>query len=157
PPLRLPEHADSPHAEQRAGRLHIAPSAITATSETLLEEDRGLISEAFGAPVANTFGSSEGLTGSSAPGEATLTVASDLCIVDLVDEHDHPVPLGEPSAKVLVTNLYNRVQPLIRYELNDRFTREPDAPEHGHLRAIVEGRCDDFLRYRDVEVHPHVI
>jgi phenylacetate-coenzyme A ligase PaaK-like adenylate-forming protein len=74
-----------------------------------------------------------------------------------VDEDNQPVAIGEPSAKVLVTNLYNYVQPLIRYELNDTFVRQPDAPEHGHLRAIVRGRSDEVLTYGDIEVHPHVV
>ena len=39
---------------------------------------------------------------------------------------------GVASAKVLVTNLYNRLQPLIRYELGDSFTRQPDSHGHGH-------------------------
>jgi len=58
---------------------------------------------------------------------------------------------------VLLTNLYNLAQPLIRYELNDAFVRQPDAPEHGHLRARVQGRADEVLHYGGVDVHPHVV
>jgi phenylacetate-coenzyme A ligase PaaK-like adenylate-forming protein len=36
-----------------------------------------------------------------------------------------------------------------------RITRH--APDHGHLRATVEGRADDVFHYGDVRVHPHVI
>ena len=64
---------------------------------------------------------------------------------------------GTPWAKVLVTNLYNRAQPLIRYELTDSLVRQPDAAEHGHLRALVEGRTEDPLRYDDVDLHPHAV
>lgn len=64
-------------------------------------------------------------------------------IVELVDERNEPVPPGTPSAKVLLTNLYNRAQPLSRYELTDRFVAQPPAPDHGHLRAAVEGRSDE--------------
>jgi hypothetical protein len=32
------------------------------------------------------------------------------------------------AVQVLVTNLYNHLQPLIRYELGDSFTRQPDSP-----------------------------
>ena len=143
--------------ERREGRLDITPIAVTSTSETLLPEVRETVAEAFGVPVGNTFGSTEGLIGTSAPGEGPLTFNSDLCIVELVDEDDRPVPSGTPSAKVLVTNLYNRAQPLIRYELTDSFVRQPDAAEHGHLRACVEGRTEDPLRYDDVDLHPHAV
>ena len=46
-----------------------------------------------------------------------------MCIVELVDADNRPVPPGVPSARVLVTNLTNLTQPLIRYELNDVFVR----------------------------------
>lgn len=64
---------------------------------------------------------------------------------------------GVASAKVLVTNLYNTLQPLIRYELGDSFTRQPDSPAHGHLRVRVVGRSDEILRYPGAEVHPVVL
>jgi phenylacetate-CoA ligase len=64
------------------------------------------------------------------------------------------VPAGTPSAKVLITNLFNNLQPLIRYELNDSFTRQPDAAEHGRPRVTVQGRADDILRYGQAEIHP---
>lgn len=58
--------------EKAAGRLGIAPLAITSTSETLLPEWRTAIEDAFGTPIANTFGSSEGLVGVSPPGEEAI-------------------------------------------------------------------------------------
>jgi phenylacetate-coenzyme A ligase PaaK-like adenylate-forming protein len=68
------------------------------------------------------------------------------------------VPPGTPSAKILVTNLYNRVQPLIRYEITDRFVAEPPtAAGPGHLRARVEGRADEVFHYGRVVIHPNVV
>ena len=144
--------------EQRAGRLRISPLGVTATSETLLPAVAAAIGSAFGAPVVNTFATTEGLVGVSDPGETTVTIGSDGCIAELVDERYRPVPPGTPSARVLVTNLYNRVQPLIRYELTDSFTRQPDARQHGgHLRAMVEGRSDEVLRFKNADIHPLVL
>jgi phenylacetate-CoA ligase len=141
-------------AEREAGRLTIAPALVRTTSETLLPEHREVIRRAFGAPVMDTFGSSEGLVGASDADDATIVFASDLCIVEPVDEHDRPVPPGEPSARVLVTNLHNHTQPLIRYALDDCFVVQPPATGHGHLRALVRGRADEVLHYDDVDVHP---
>lgn len=143
--------------EKAAGRLRIAPIAVTSTSETLLPEWRTVIEEAFGVLISNTFGSSEGLVGVSPPGEEAIVFNDDVCIVELVDARNRPVPPGLPSEKILVTNLANRTQPLIRYEITDRFVRCPDVPDHGHLRATVEGRSDDVLRWGEVEVHPLTI
>ena len=143
-------------AEQRAGRLRIAPTLVSNGGETLTAETRTAIAEAFGAPIVDSFGSSEGLMGTSAPDDEVLVFNSDLCIVELVDSENRPIPPGVSSAKVLLTNLSNRTQPLIRYELNDNFVRQPDAPDHGHLRAKVRGRADEVLHYEGVDIHPHV-
>jgi phenylacetate-coenzyme A ligase PaaK-like adenylate-forming protein len=143
--------------ERRAGRLEISPIAVSATSEPLSTEDRELISSAFGVPVVNTFGATEGLVGTTPPDDDGIVFAEDGCIVELVDENDDPVPAGTPSAKVLLTNLNNRVQPLIRYELTDCLTRLPDSPQHGYLRAKVAGRLDDLFEYGNVIVHPLVM
>ncbi len=144
-------------AEQRAHRLHLAPKAIISTAETLPPEARAEITAAFGIPVINSFGSTEGLMGTSAPGGDVLMFNSDMCIAELVDADNRPVRPGVPSAKVLVTNLYNLAQPLIRYELADSFVREPSAAGPGHLLARVQGRADEVFNYQAGDLHPHVI
>jgi phenylacetate-coenzyme A ligase PaaK-like adenylate-forming protein len=143
--------------EQRAGRLRIAPLAVTAMGELLTEENRVAIGAAFGVPLVNQFTSTEGLVGHSEPGGTVLSFASDMCIVELVDSRNRPVPDGTASAKVLVTNLHNHTQPLIRYELTDRFIRHPAAADDAPLRATVEGRADDTFRYESIAVDPLVI
>jgi phenylacetate-CoA ligase len=143
--------------EQHAGRLEIAPVSVTAMGEQLTETNRAAISGAFGIPLINQFTSTEGLVGHSDPGGAVISFASDMCLTELVDQDNQPVPDGTPSAKVLLTNLYNHTQPLIRYELTDRLTRHPADPGHGHLRATVDGRADDTFRYGSIAVDPLVI
>lgn len=143
--------------EQRAGRLRIAPLSISATSETLDDTMRNTITDAFGVAPVNTFGSTEGLVGASAPGGEAIVFNSDQCIVELVDDGYRPVPFGEPSTRVLVTNLYNLAQPLIRYEITDRFQQVPDPNGTGLLNAIVHGRAEDVLQFGSVGVHPHAV
>ena len=161
--------------EQNAGRLRLRLSAVTSISEMLTAEDRALISAAFGVPVVNMFVSTEGLVGHSDPGGLVLTFASDTCIAECVDDAGCPVPDGTASARVLVTNLHNFTQPLIRYELTDRFTPAGVSAggflsaaglraggfraggflsPGGFLRASVEGRVDDVFRYGATSVHP---
>ena len=142
--------------EQSAGRLRLRLRAVTSISEMLTPEDREAISAAFGVPVINTFVSTEGLVGHSDPGGLVLTFASDTCIAECVDDACRPVPDGTASARVLVTNLHNFTQPLIRYELTDHFT--PAGPSAGgFLRASVEGRSDDVFRYGATIVHPSAL
>jgi phenylacetate-coenzyme A ligase PaaK-like adenylate-forming protein len=143
--------------EQSAHRLRISPAVIISTGETLLPEARAEITAAFGAPVINTFASTEGLMGTSAPDGDVLAFNDDMCIIELVDADNRPVGPGVPSAKVLVTNLYNLAQPLIRYELSDSFVRQPGAPGTGHLLARVQGRADEVFHYQVGDLLPHVI
>ena len=143
-------------AEQRAGRLRIEPRSITAIGETVTAEDRRTIEASFGIPLITQFTSTEGLVGQSDPGSEVVSFAGDACIVELVDANNQPVPEGVASAKALVTNLHNHTQPLIRYELTDRFIRHPSA-RTGAVRATVVGRADDVFHYGDVAVDPLVI
>ena len=122
----------------------------------LTAADREAIDDTFGIPVINMFVSTEGLVGHSEPGGLDLTFASDTCIAECVDEAGRPVPDGTPSARVLVTNLHNFTQPLIRYELTDRFTPAGASPA-GFLRASIDGRADDAFRYGATSVHPSAL
>jgi phenylacetate-coenzyme A ligase PaaK-like adenylate-forming protein len=131
--------------ERQAGRLRAAPRLLSSTSESLDPPLRSAISDGFGAPIVDIFGSTEGLVGASAPDDEVLVFNSDVWITELVDDDAQPVPVGTPSANVLVTNLSNRVQPLIRYAMTDRFVGQPSTPPHGLLRATVRGRADEVF------------
>jgi phenylacetate-coenzyme A ligase PaaK-like adenylate-forming protein len=130
---------------------------VTTTSETLRPDLRQVIADGFGAPIVNVFGSSEGLVGVSPPDDEVITFASDSCIVEPVDADDRPVAPGVASSAVLVTNLFNHTQPLIRYRIDDRFVVRASLPGSGHLRAEVAGRASDVLRFGDVVVHPLIV
>ena len=143
-------------AEQRDGRLKLNLRSVSSFAEAISMPERIAVTEAFGVPVIDLFASTEGLVGHSQPGETVLTFAGDTCIAECVDDAGQPVPDGLASSKVLVTNLHNLTQPIIRYELTDRFT-PAGTSEAGALRASVEGRSDDLFRYPEASVHPFVI
>ena len=145
-------------AEARAGRLRIAPVVVRAHSEPLLPEMRSAIEAAWGRPVGNGYGTTEGACAASCGKGRGMHLNEDYCIFELVDEVGRPVPAGERCAKVYVTNLMNLAQPLIRYELTDelRFLEEP-CPCGSVLRRVddVEGRADDAFVYPGgIVVHP---
>ena len=142
--------------EQRDGRLKLNLRSVASFAEAISMPERIAITEAFGVPVIDLFASTEGLVGHSEPGETVLMFAGDTCIAECVDDEGCLVPDGTTSAKVLVTNLHNLTQPIIRYELTDRFT-PAGTSDGGALRASVEGRSDDLFRYAEASVHPFVI
>jgi phenylacetate-coenzyme A ligase PaaK-like adenylate-forming protein len=142
--------------EQRDGCLKLNLRSVASFAEAISMPERIAVTEAFGVPVIDLFASTEGLVGHSEPGETVLTFAADTCIAECVDDEGQPVPDGVASSKVLVTNLHNLTQPIIRYELTDRFT-PAGTSDGGALRASVEGRSDDLFRYPEASVHPFVI
>jgi phenylacetate-coenzyme A ligase PaaK-like adenylate-forming protein len=140
--------------ERAAGRLAASPQMVVVTSEQLTPDLSARIARGFGTPPANNFASTEGLIGAAPPGSDVFDFASDLAIVEFVDANDRPVPQGEPADHVLITNLVNLAQPLIRYRLDDRMVQAEPSLLHGHQRATLEGRNDAYMEFDGVQVHP---
>ncbi|MDM0034396.1 phenylacetate--CoA ligase family protein [Variovorax sp. J22P271] len=136
-------------AEERiAGRLRASPSELWTGGEDLSAAGRDFVQQAFGCPMANSYGASEFLSLAFECGHGRMHLNSDWAILEPVDAQGRAVAPGELPATTLLTNLANHVQPLIRYDLGDRVTMWPgDCPCGSCLPVIeVQGRCDDTLR-----------
>lgn len=140
--------------EQIARRLRISPLQAITAGEAMTAEYRSEIHTAFeGLRVV------EGYAASEAPGlaigcdEGSFHVNTDWYLFEPVDENYQPVPPGVTSHTVLVTNLANRVQPLIRYDLGDRVeVATAPCPCGSVLPAVkVEGRTNDVLTFETPE------
>ncbi len=145
--------------QKLAGRLRIEPQAVSQGGESFLPEAREAVAKAFPVATRDIWGSTEvGFGASSFPGYDGLVVSEDLVIIEAVDSEGRPVSEGERSAKLFVTNLTNRVLPIIRYEITDEVTLAPPAPGcpwQGHRMMTIHGRQDDVFRYGEGLVHPH--
>lgn len=150
-----PSALDLLAGEQAAGRLHLRPVFVETAGETTTAEVRTRLAENFGCPVFNAYGTSEFQPIASSCGEGWLHVNSDWAILEPVDADYRPTPPGDLSHTVLLTNLANFVQPIIRYDLGDSVQVRPDPCPCGcRLPAIrVEGRCDDVLRLTAADGH----
>lgn len=135
--------------EQQAGRLRIAPRKFCSVAETLTPDVRDLAGVTWGAAVLNVYGATEAsLIGTECPWTTGLHVAEDLIVLEVVDEDNRPVPPGVAGNKILVTTLFNRALPLIRYEFSDIVTvaEGPCPCGRPHLRlASIQGRREDIL------------
>ncbi|MGW8246790.1 MAG: phenylacetate--CoA ligase family protein [Acidiferrobacterales bacterium] len=133
--------------EQAAGRMHIRPILVEIAGESATSDATARMEAALGCKIRNTYGASEFTFFAMSCDHGWLHVCSDWIIVEPVNEDFSPTPAGEPSHTVLITNLANRVQPIIRYDLGDSVVARPDpCPCGSHLPAIrVAGRCDDVL------------
>lgn len=136
-------------AEQKAGRLRIHPLLAVASGESLAAHAAAGIEAALGCRVTERYLASEALALTSRCRQGLLHVNADWNIVEPVDDAFRPVPPGELSHTVLVTNLANRVQPLIRYNLGDRvqLAAGPCACGSPFPTLRVEGRSGGVLSF----------
>lgn len=135
-------------AEERAtGRLRISPACLWSGGECLSPGMRARIEKAFGTRVDDEYGASECMSIAFGCSAGWLHVNADWVVLEAVDDAYRPTPPGEPSRTALLTNLANRVQPIIRYDLGDSILVKPDpCPCGSVLPAIrVEGRHDDIV------------
>jgi phenylacetate-coenzyme A ligase PaaK-like adenylate-forming protein len=152
--------------EALADRLRLGGGLrqVINMSEPLSEGARRLVTEAFGLPVNNNYAMGECMALSTAcPKGHGMHVNADWAILEVVDREGRPVEPGRPGEKVLVTNLYNHIQPFIRYEIEDVVTMSQQPCPCGSplpLIVQVEGRKDEVVWIRDGEkyrqVHPYV-
>ncbi|MEW9550381.1 hypothetical protein [Nonomuraea sp. NPDC050783] len=136
-------------AEQEAGRLRIRPAMIIPGGETATPEALERLATAFRAQVRPAYAASECGFLSFACAHGWYHVNSDWAVVEPVDDRHRPVPPGEPSHTVLVSNLANRIQPILRYDLGDSVLLRPDPCPCGNpLPALrVRGRAADLLTF----------
>lgn len=133
--------------EQEAGRLHIHPVLIAITAEGLLADEYERIARIFQAEVLNSYAALERTFLSANCDEGWLHANADWAILEPVGADHEPVAPGTTSHTVLLTNLANRLQPVIRYDLGDSVVQRPEAcPCGSPLSAIrVQGRAADVL------------
>ena len=132
--------------EQLAGRLRIAPRAVLYVSEPHTPDMTERVRAAWGVEPHDMYASTEsGPTAADCEHHRGLHLMSANVVLEIPED-----------GRVLVTNLHNRLQPVIRYELQDR-TRWVDGPcpcgRPHPMIAPVEGRIDDVLEL-GAAVHP---
>ena len=135
--------------EQHEGRLHICPLKVATVSEVRTPEMADAIRSAWHVEPFDWYGITEGgVLAGDCPYHQGMHLFEDLFIVENVDVHGEPVADGEVGHKLLLTNLFNRTQPLIRYELSDMVALDAQRCRCGRTSrrvTSIEGRNDDVL------------
>jgi putative adenylate-forming enzyme len=119
---------------------------VFSVAEVLDELDKARLETRFGAPVEQIYQATEGLLGTTCEA-GTIHLNEPYLIVErewLDSTRSHFVPV--------ITDLWRRTQPVIRYRLND-ILRVRHAPCPCGRAALgieaIEGRVDDLLWLRD--------
>ena len=150
-------------AEQRDGRLRIAPEGVMSASEVLTRQAAAGMQDAWGSAPFDVYAATETAGIASPCTYRNRHVYEDLVIVEPVDSAGNAVPAGTTGAKLLVTVLFSRTLPLIRYEMSDTVRlggRGCPCGRSFSLLEEVEGRVEDVLalpgQEGPVTVHPMV-
>lgn len=133
--------------EQQAGRLRIKPALLALSAEGLPQREYDRIAETFKCKVGNSYAATEVTFLSYSCEHHWLHVNADWVAFEPVDAEHRLVAPGVHSHTVLVSNLANRVQPILRYDLGDSIIMRPDPCPCGNpLPAIqVKGRSAEVL------------
>ena len=147
--------------EALAGRLSIEPEHVATNSEPLMPEARVAVREAWGVDVNNMWGSVEvGVLGVECDAYAGMHLSEDMAICEIVDENNQPTTDPDRINKLLVTSLFFRSIPMIRYELTDIAIPKDGLCSCGTVFPLISeirGRSDDAFKYAgDVLIHPIV-
>ena len=130
-----------------AEELRIHPDVVITGGELLTEAVKGKLKNKFSCTVQTHYSCTEAGEIACECREGHLHINEDWVIVEPVDRDGKPVGDGVLSDRVLVTNLANRIQPFIRYELTDRIVVHSEPCQCGrNTRWLeIEGRTDDTL------------
>lgn len=151
--------------EQLKGNIAIRPERIICTSDPLTAEMRNTIKQAFGTEPVNFYAGSESLTMAvQCERHENLHLFTDWHIFEAVDDDLRPVAAGTPG-NLLLTNLYNYTQPLIRYQMHDEVVINEQPCGCGSPFSTIRnlaGRQEEFLWFDTADgkrdyLHPIVL
>ncbi len=135
--------------EQRCGRLQCKPERLISVAEVLERQAQERIEETFNVQVHQIYQCTEGLLAVSC-GKGSLHIQEDVVKMQLEALPDSNGARFVP----IITDLWRRTQPIIRYQLNDVLQMEHNPCGCGStfrvIRAI-EGRCDDVCTFTSIE------
>ncbi len=137
--------------EQLAGHLHIMPRQVLPSSEVLTPDTRRRVEQAWGQVLFNQYAATEtGSIAAECEHHMGMHLLEDFLMIEVVDHANRPVPPGVYGEKLLVTVLFNRTQPLIRYEISDSVRlSQAMCPSGRPYRLIdaVQGRMEEVLAF----------
>lgn len=134
--------------EAQIGRLQIRPGRVLSVAEVLEPQDKTRLESVFDVRLGQIYQCTEGLLAVSCP-HGSLHVQEDLVALQY-----EPTNESDPlRVTPLVTDLWRRTQPIIRYRLGDVLRLTPPetapCPCGSAFRCLdaIEGRADDVCYF----------
>jgi putative adenylate-forming enzyme len=124
-----------------AGRFSLSMEKVVSVAEVLDPQDRQYFERIFGLQIQEVYQCTEGFLAASCE-QGRLHFNEDFIIIEkkTVDDTGH-------RFHPIITDLYRRSQPIVRYELNDVIVSRESCECGSDKLAIemIEGRADDVL------------
>jgi putative adenylate-forming enzyme len=138
------------------GTLTTRPKRLISVAELLEPQDQQRLEKVFEAPIHEIYQCTEGLVGVSCEA-GRLHVQEDIVAVqyETIDSVD-----DSKRFRPILTDLWRKAQPIIRYELNDVWQLDEKACPCGsgfQVIKAVEGRNDDVCYFNGRPVFPDTI
>lgn len=139
-------------AEANGWAIPSSLRAISSTAAPLTRVQAADVERVLRAPIYETYRAAElSLIAGQCEQRRGMHIQADHKLLEIVDEDGRRVADGEPG-EIVVTDLLNRAQPMIRYRLGDVGVIDPDPCPCGRpfpvLRSLL-GRSNDVLRTPD--------
>jgi len=135
---------------QERGISDIKPVSVVSTAETLSDQQKDLIEEAFNCKLFNNYSSREFAIAQDCEKHEQYHIGAENLLVEFVVKNK-TVPIGK-IGKIIVTDFRNYAMPFIRYENGDLGKSSDDICECGRelpLMKSIEGRTCEVLVTKD--------
>lgn len=112
------------------------------TSEVCSPADRVLLQQVLGVKVINEYGAAELDLIAFEDNDGDFVLNEENLYIEVLDEQGQAVPPGV-EGEVVVTSLYNKAMPFIRYRLGDRVVLKKYKKNGRRVIESVQGRVND--------------
>lgn len=112
------------------------------TSEVCSPQDRNVLERAFGVKVVNEYGAAELDIVAFEDKDGDWLLNEENLYIEIIGEDGKPVKDGQPG-QIVVTSLYNKAMPFIRYNLGDIVSLHPGRKGIHRCIKTMEGRTND--------------
>jgi phenylacetate-CoA ligase len=123
------------------------------TSEVCDDLDRKTLEKGFGVRVVNEYGAAELDLIALQDRDGDWVINEETLFVEILNCHNIPVKPGE-EGRVIVTALYNKAMPFIRYELGDTAILSHKSKNGRRVLEKVGGRTNDIIHLPSGKVSP---
>lgn len=114
------------------------------TSEMLFDEDKLLLERQFGVPIVNEYGASELDLIAFQNRDEQWQVNCETLFVEILDDDNKVLPLGN-EGRIVITSLFNKAHPFIRYDIGDIGRLSEDSSTSKPILSELTGRTNDMI------------